>query len=212
MITTLYLTYIFLGIALLSSFTLYFQPIQQIYLKLFPFFLFSIGILSAIIGYLFFKGKSNVFFYNIYTTLEFCFYFFVMSQIILNRKIKRIIYFFLYAYPIVEIVNIFFIQKTTTFTNVTYSIGCLLIVLSSIWYFFELFQLSYTINLLTDSNFWVCSGLMFYYVCNFPIFSLLNFLKTPSTIIVINVTIITNILDVLLYTSFTIAFLCRLKI
>jgi hypothetical protein len=37
-------------------------------------------------------------------------------------------------------------------------------------------------------------------------------LKTPSNIIIKNISSISNLLDVCLYSSFTIAFLCRIKI
>jgi hypothetical protein len=209
---TLYLTYIFTVIALLASLTLYLQPTNSLYLKLFPFFLFIITILSFIIGYLFLKSKNNAILFNLYSTLEFCFYFFVFGQIIFNKKIKKIIYFILLAYPILEVYTIFSIHKIDVFTHLTYSLGCLLIVFFCIWYFFELFQLTHAVNLLKDPDFWICCGLFFYYACNFPIFSLLNFLKTPSNIIIKNISSISNLLDVCLYSSFTIAFLCRIKI
>jgi hypothetical protein len=51
---------------------------------------------------------------------------------------------------------------------------------------------------------------LFYYTCSFPIFGLLNFLS--SNPIGKNIQIIIILLNVFLYSSFTIAFLCRLRV
>ena len=212
MLISLYLSYVFIAIALLTSLTVYLRPTSIIYLKIFPLFLIIIAILGSIIGYLSWHNKSNTILYNFFTTLEFVFYFFVLKEVILNRQIKKIIFFVLLIYPIITFLNIFLIQKMTVFNSVTYSIGCLLIVTFSISYFFELFQLVDSINLLLQPAFWICSGLLFYFSCTFPLFGLANFIKSPPKIIWNNLAIISNLLDVLLYSSFTIAFLCRIKI
>ena len=116
------------------------------------------------------------------------------------------------GYPVIAFLNFFLIQKVAVFNTMTYSLGCLLIVTFCIYYFFELFQLPHSIILSKEPNFWICSGLLFYFSCTFPVFGLLNFFSAPSKTIVQTVTIISNLLDVLLYSSFTIAFLCRIKI
>jgi hypothetical protein len=212
MTISLYLGLAFLGIALLSSLTLYLRSDNTLYLRLFPVFLIIITAPSIIIGYLYLKGKSNIIAYNFLFTFEFCFYFFVLGRIITNKKMKKLIFFVLLIYPLITACNIFLIQKITVFPTITYSIGCLLIVTFSIYYFSELFQLPNAVNLLRQPAFWICSGLLFYFTCNFFVSGLTNFLKTPSRSIVKNIAIISNLMDVLLYSSFTVAFLCRIKI
>ncbi len=65
--------------------------------------------------------------YNIFTMLEFVFYFFVLYQIIQNKKAKRIIFHISWIYVLLFLINITFIQKITGFHTMTYSLGCLLI-------------------------------------------------------------------------------------
>lgn len=212
MALSLYLTFIFIGIAILASLTVFFQPDANLYLKIFPYFLLISGTTRIVIGYLSFNMKDNIIVFNLLTTFEFCFYFFVLTQIIQNKKTKRNIFYFSLVYIAVALVNAVFIQKITNVLSISYSLGCLLIVAFSIAYFFELFELIVPINLLRQSSFWICSGLLFYFACSFPIFSPINLLRNAPEAIGKNLGIISNLLDVFLYSSFTIAFLCRIKI
>jgi|SRR5579862_1567816 len=212
MVVSLCLSYISIAIALLASFTVYFRPQAHSYLRIFPIFLSIIAILGGIIGYLSVYGINNIILFNVFSIFAFCFYFFVLSQIIVNTKIKKLIFFIMFLYPVLAFVNTIIIQKITVFHTRSYSIGCLLIVAFCIYYFYELFHLPRAINLLKETSFWICSGLLFYYACSFPLFGFINSLKNPSNMIKIHLGIIFNLLDVFLYSSFTIAFLCRIKI
>jgi hypothetical protein len=93
----------------------------------------------------------------------------------------------------------------------TYALGCLLIAVICIYYFFELFQMSHSINLIRQPAFWICSGLLFFYCCSFPLYGLLNFLKKVPDFIRESIGVIILLLNVFLYSSFTIAFLCRIR-
>jgi hypothetical protein len=109
--------------------------------------------------------------------------------------------------------NIVLFQRIHTFHTITYSLGGLFVVALSVFYFFELFQRPQSVNLIRNPDFWICSGLLFYFSCSFPIYGMANTLtltKMPLFILN-NLNAITNVLDILLYTSFTIAFLCRLR-
>jgi hypothetical protein len=206
------LSYTSIALALIASFTVYFRPQAHSYLKAFPVFLVIIAILGGVIGYLSVHAKSNIILFNVFSIFAFCFYFFVLSQIIVNKKLKKLILFIMFLYPVFAFLNTVIIQKITVFHTRSYSIGCLLIVAFCIYYFYELFQLPRAINLLKETSFWICSGLLFYYACSFPLFGFINSLKNPSLIIITHLDVILNLLDVFLYSSFTIAFLCRIKI
>jgi hypothetical protein len=74
-----------------------------------------------------------------------------------------------------------------------------------------LFQ-TQTVNLLRQPAFWICTGLLFFYTCSFPIYGLFNYLNRAPLIIKKNIGVIILLLNVLLYSSFTIAFLCRIRV
>jgi len=200
------------AISFLASLTVYFtsKP-SETYLKLFPPFL-VITLFVELLGlYLRNINQNNLALFNFFTVFEFCFYLWVLSLVISNKKIKKIIKTTLAVYAFTAIMNILFIQKMKMFHTITYSLGCLLIVSFCIYYFLELFRLPKSVKLKNDPAFWLCSGLLFYYCCGFPLFGLINFVNGLPRLIIKNFQTIVTIMNILLYSLFTIAFLCRIK-
>ena len=86
---------------------------------------------------------------------------------------KKVIRIIMILYALIAIINIIFIQKMKAFHTVTYAFGCLLIVAVCIYYFFELFKIPKSVKLKNNPAFWICSGLLFFYCCGFPLFGLI---------------------------------------
>ena len=178
-----------------------------VYLKLFPPFLLA-TLLAELLGpYLTLIGVHNAPLYNFFSTFEFCFYLLIVSLIIKTAIVSKIIRIVIILYAITAVVNILFIQGMRTFHTVTYSLGCLLVVGFCMYYFFELFRLPKSVKLINNPAFWICSGLLFFYCCSFPLYGLIHFWMTIK-IIVKNFASIVTILNIFLYSLFTIAFLC----
>jgi hypothetical protein len=205
-----YLTFII--ISFFASLTAYFQPGTERYLRLFPIFLLLTIIITLIPFYMRDQRRLTITIYNFFTSFEFLFYTYVLREIIQNKRMKKIIFNSLLFYLLVIVLNSLFIQKIGSYNSITYALGCLLIVFICIYYFYELFQFSHSITLVRQPAFWLCSGLLFFYCCSFPIYGLVNFLKSWPVIIQKNFNVIILLLNVFLYSSFTIAFLCRLRI
>ena len=200
------------AISLLASLTFYFtSKSPDTYLKLFSPFLLITLLVELLGTYHSIINQNNLILYNFFTVFEFCFYLWVISLIISNKKVKKIIRFTLLIYVFSAIMNILFIQKMKMFHTVTYSLGCLLIVSFCIYYFLELFRLPKSVKLKNDPAFWICSGLLFYYCCGFPLFGLINFVNGLPRLIIKNFQTIVTIMNIFLYSLFTIAFLCRIK-
>jgi hypothetical protein len=203
---------VFLVICLLASLTSYLQRPSPLYLRVFPFY-FIITILVQYVGaYMSRHSIHNIYLYNTYSIFEFAFYFFILREIALSRIIKRITLIILIAYPILAFANIYFFQKNGTFHSVSFAIGCSIIVILCIIYFVELFQLPKTTDLKSDPAFWVCTAILFSYVCTFPFWGLLNFVKSGTQFNLTNLMRIQMIINILSYSLFTIAFLCRIRI
>ncbi len=206
----LYIYFIF--ISFVASCLVYFrrEP-APVYLKAFPPYLLATLIAESIGSYFYSIQKNNLALYNFFTVFEFCFYLWVISQIIYNGMARRVISVVMVLYAIGAVVNIIFIQKMQAFHTFTYAIGCLLIVAACVYYFFELFRLPKAVKLVNTPAFWICSGLLFFYCCGFPLYGFTNFLIGISTLIITNFMAIITILNIFLYSIFTIAFLCQLK-
>ena len=182
------------------------------YLRFFPPFLFTTIIVEFLGTYLASARRSNLSLYNFFSVFEFCFYFFVISLIISNKKMKKAVIVAMAMYFVIAITNIIFIQKLKAFHTVTYAFGCLVIVAACVYYFFELFKLPKSVKLKNNPAFWICSGLLFFYCCGFPLYGMFNFLSGISRLIIRNFYSIIVILNIFLYSLFTIGFLCRLKV
>jgi len=199
----------FIAACFLVSLTVYFrQTTSCFFLKLFPPFLL-LTLLSELLGsYWESIGKNNLTLYNFFTVFEFCFYLWIISLIINDKKWKGFIRISIPVYTLVAVTNILFIQKMKTFHTMTYVIGCLLIVFFCIYYFFELFRFPQSEKLLKNPAFWICSGLLFFYCCSFPLYGLINSWKHISKFVLSNFGTILTILNFFLYSLFMIAFLC----
>lgn len=209
---SLFVSFFVAVLALLASLFIYRQQRNDIYLRLFPPFLLVVAVCYWFISYLAQRRLNNLAIFNPLTIFQISFFFFVLYRLIQHKVVKKIAFYLIWIYPIVAGLNILYFQKIETFHSITYSLGGLLIAALCIFYFFELFQRSQSINLMRSPDFWICSGLLFYFACSFPIYGMANTLEKFPQFILTNLNKIFNVLDILLYTSFTIAFLCRLKI
>ena len=199
----------FMALSFLISLTGLFPPRNRYpYLKIFPVFLFATLIVETLGPYMASKGQHNVILYNFFTAFEFCFYLFVISLIISSKKVKNVIRIIIVLYALIAVGNILFYQGMNTFHTVTYSLGSLLVVGFCVYYFLELFRLPKSVELWNNPAFWICSGLLFYYCCAFPLFGLVNYWIGVSKLLLRNFSQIVTILNIFLYSLFSIAFLC----
>jgi hypothetical protein len=201
---------LFIAASFIVSLNVYKQKVSEFYLKLFPPFLFTSLLVEIFALYLVSLGKENYYIYSVFTAIEFVFYMYVLSCLISNNKMRRFIRYILIFNAVIALVNLLFIQKGR-FNSITYSLSCLLIVFFSIYYFLELFRYPKAVKLINQPAFWICSGLLFYYCCSFPLLGLTNFLGEFPAVLLNNVYIFLNVMNILLYTLFIIAFLCRIK-
>lgn len=202
----------FIALSFLASLTLYSQKGAEFYLRLFPFFLLLSLVSETTAVYLMVHRLPNAPLYNFFTVIEFSFYFFCLSNIIRNARVRRILLRTIFVYAVLALTNIFFIQKLRTFHSITYSIGSLVLVIFCIYYFYELFREPKAVNLMSEPPFWICSGLLFFYCCSFPVVGPLNLLRTIPAVTIQTFDSIITLLNVFLYSMFTVAFLCRIKI
>jgi hypothetical protein len=203
----------FIAFSFLASLLVYTGPSKELpYLKFFPPFLLITLIAECWGAYLSSVGsissrQLNTAMYNFFSTFEFCFYLWFISILISKPAMKKSIRITMVAYALVAIINILFIQKIYVFHTTTYSLGCLLVVIFCIYYFLELFRLPKSVKLISSPAFWICTGLLFFYICGFPMYGFIK-LWMNVDLVAKNFGNIVNMLNVFLYSLFTIALLC----
>jgi len=200
------------AVPFLASLTIFFQAPRQRYLKYFSLFLLVNFLLDAATSYSAYYATNNVWLSNLDSVVVISFYLFLLREIVRSKRAKKVLLIFVLAYPIVSVINIFLLQTLPLLFPMTFTSGGVLIVITSIYYFWETFQQKNSVNLIREPAFWICSGLLFYFTCTFPLNGLLNFVSDLPQVIVQNLFQIFILLNIFLYLSFTIAYLCRLKI
>jgi len=208
--TPFYIPFIVLSLVCSIIFNIQ-QKNRLLYQKLFPFYLGITLTIESIAVYIWSNNEDNMHLYIYFGVFEFIFYFFVLSQLINSRRVKVFAKAAMFIYPLLFVINRLYFQ-TTGFHSMTYSLGCLIIASICIFYFLEIFQSNRSVVLIKEPAFWICTGILFFYCCTFPFFGLANFINNFPSIILNNISALLNLMNSLLYSLFTIAFLCRIRI
>jgi hypothetical protein len=158
------------------------------------------------------KNLKTTRLYNFFTIFEFVVYLVFFRLIFSRRSIKTALLVSIILYILISVLNVFFFQGMNTFHTYTYVLGCMLIVVYSIIYFYFLLRLPESGNLTKNPFFWIVTGLMFYYTCTFSLYGLNNIITERVGYYDKLLTIIGDLLNDLLYSLFIIAFLCRINL
>lgn len=199
------------AIAFLASLTVFFVRGDEPFLRTFSFFLLVNAGFDTATSYMALYAIHNVFIGNVNTLVVISYYLFLLRQIIHGKKARVGVLTSVIVFLLLSIMNFFLEKKSDTFSSITYCLGSLFIVAACIYFFWELFQRAYSGPLGRQPAFWICSGLLFYYTCTFPVYGATNLMKALPTVILNNLLVILISLNILLYLSFVIAFLCRIR-
>jgi len=185
---------------------------EEGYLKVFPFFLLLTLIVELIGTYISEqKNHNNQILYSLFAIVEFTFYTWMLRGFLISKKVRKLILWAIYLFPIMQLLNIFFFQGKNGIPTITDSLSYLIIVTCCTYYFYELLLLTHSVKLLKEPAFWICTGLLFFYSFSFPFFGFSNFIdKLPKKYLYYLGTIL-NYTNIFLYTLFGIAFTCRIK-
>jgi hypothetical protein len=153
---------------------------------------------------------SNALSLNIFSTLEFLFYSWLFYNEIKIIRFKKIIITTITVLLISIIVNVLFLQGPHIFHTFTFLPGSVLMVSYILLYFYDLFLKDEEVRLIKNPMFWICTGLLFYYPGMFFVYGFFHVVSEEMAIEYGKLFILmANIFNIILYSCFTIAFLCR---
>jgi hypothetical protein len=188
-------------------------------LSRYPFFVYFIPFLAiTCIIEIYAIGKDRQFknmMYNYFQVFEFLFYALLFYHNLELPKLKKIVKFFFPFYIICFITNQLFGQGIYEYNRYTSLLGAFFMVVFVCFFFYETILPSTTqIKLFQMPFFWVTVGLLFFYLGSVIIYAMYEYLSNnhfqKQSLMIFQVII--SSLNVILYGSFSIAFiLCRNK-
>jgi hypothetical protein len=152
--------------------------------------------------------------FNIFTAAEFVFYSLIFRFHLTNKLLRYIIILLIPTYLLLFILNVSFVQGiSSSFHSYTFLLGSFFMVVYSCFFLYEsILPESINVKLSRQPFFWISIGLLIFYLGSVIINALVEYLtksdfREQGIIIYTN---ITNSLNIILYGSFSIAFiLCR---
>ncbi|HTJ12996.1 MAG TPA: hypothetical protein VL547_13255 [Dinghuibacter sp.] len=117
---------------------------------------------------------------------------------------------FLWLYPLAwgyTTFGVFGLNNWNSYGLTMESVFCLLM---SGRYLYEVFTAEELTTLEDNTDFWIAAGMLLYFACQFPLMGMLNFLNLHLQELAKKYMNIYAVLNILLYTIYTYAFLCRI--
>ena len=204
---------IILAISFLSS-LLSFRLDYPFHLKLFSILL-GLTLLTEICANYLLKWlhlESNYPIYNVYILIQNCFYAVYFVFIISSSTSKKVIIFFLILFSAFWIATTFFILDANAWNSYATMFGDIFIVYFSVVYLYELFVSEKLVKLHISPEFWIAIASVIYFSSDLPLTGMLNYMAKnypAQTLILYN---ILQLLNIIMYSIFIYAFLCRVKI
>ncbi len=169
----------------------------------------SIGFLARLYNI----GNKNYWIYNIFNNIEFFFYAYLFYLNFNAPALKKIVLYFIPLLVIFSITNYIFFQGIDRFHTYTLLFGSFFMVFFCCCYFYEwVLPEQITQNLLKQPFFWICVGLLLFYLGSVIINALFEYLRSTDMLEqgIRIYRFINQSLNIVLYTSFSISFiLCR---
>lgn len=179
-----------------------------------PFLLLTVFV--EFVGYLsiiYNLGNKNYWIYNIFNIIEFIFYAFLFYQNLKIPILKRIVVYFIPMIVLFSLYNYIFLQGLDRFHTYTLLFGSFFMVFFCCCYFYEwVLPEQITQNLLKQPFFWICVGLLLFYLGSVIINALFEYLRSSDMLQEGKriYKLINQSLNLVLYTAFSISFiLCR---
>lgn len=190
--------------------TVYFRRDVPAYLKYFPPFLLLTIVIELIGDKIANQYVNSLLMYDLFVIFEFVFYFFVLYHFFTHRVVKRLIIVAICCYPLLAFADMFWLQGARKFDSYSYSLGALLVIAVCVRYFFELPNAPRILwEILREPSFWVVCALLIFYAATLPVFAGISLVSRFSSRAMKVSANLVMFLNYLLYSLFTVAFLCR---
>jgi hypothetical protein len=156
--------------------------------------------------------KTNVPIYNCFMLVEFIFYGMYFKWITESKWLRNTIVILLIFFSIFWIFSTFYIftiQQWNSYFSVAESI---FVVCLAAKYYQQLLTSKILVSLKSHPEFWIATGMILFYSCDFPYLGMLNYLVKNFYHLSQKLLYVLDLLNIIMYTLFSYAFLCRIPI
>jgi hypothetical protein len=156
------------------------------------------------------KLGNNMPMYNVYLLIETMGYGIYFYLLLKTPWIKRGIALFSMLFPLAWFYTTFYVFGFTHWNSYGLIMETCFVVAMCITYLYEIFTAEDMISLHNSPEFWIAAGLLIFFACTLPFCGMLNFLDIHEFTLALKFLEEFQILNILLYTIFIYAFLCRI--
>lgn len=151
------------------------------------------------------KLKNNLFIFHIATPLEFTVLALLYRKMICNKRVKKVISFFIPLFLVFSFFSAVFLQPLTSNNSNTIILASVIIILLVLFFLRETLLLQQVTFLHRFPMFWISVGLLFYYTGGLIIEGMLNYMISHSMDLARRVFMIGYVFKYLLFILFIIA-------
>lgn len=177
------------------------------------YFYVAITFLTEMFGYyslyLSSEKKVNFLLYNIYAPISFLVISVYFCKIINEKKIKKVIFLMI---PLVLSISIFlsfsYSNKMLNYRVLLFSMGVLIVY--SVVFFRQL--LNSDASFLENPNFWIVTGILFFYTGYFFLSGFINYIASKDAVLARKLFTINHLLNIIYYSLITYGFICQRKL
>jgi hypothetical protein len=152
---------------------------------------------------------NNVWIYNAFYILQYSALFLFYYRILYSTRAKKMIRFISPFLIFFGIVNYFFIQTPVSMNSYTVVLTNIFSVLLALYFFREVLNQPRLISLSKSPMVWISAGTLIYCSGSLPYFIFMNYLNDNYKSMSLTLFYIFTTLNIILYTFYSIAFLCR---
>ena len=205
------LTYIYLAaiaVAFLASLTVW-RPGGPVHLRLFSVLLGLDLCTECVAVWMMMSHQKNSWLYNSFMLVEYWSYAYFFYRIIEFPRMKKIIQVYLVSFPVFWV----FVVCLVTFhrwNSYVFNVGSFCTICFASVYYYQLFTRPDLVRLQRQPEYWIATGLILFYSCVLPLLGMLNFLVINFPMIGKLFVPVLDILNIILYSFITYAYLCRI--
>jgi len=123
---------------------------------------------------------SNHKIYNVFTTIQLIFLSLIYGRILTEKIQLKLIKIFIFVYPLLVVANLNYIQSSSRFHTITYTIGVLFVVTLFFSYFNQLLHSEEILSLRKTPLFWFNIGNTVHFVGSLFYYGSINFINETA--------------------------------